>query len=389
MGVEIIILENSDKPSLRVEDFGSNSNLQVHPAESPLDMPSNWERGLSIARGKYLCYLSDKDMFLPGALRRFAQELATGKHEILCFRKAYYHVNWSSLEYCRTTGAVRTEMFNNLLNCFFDNLQYYNHAPMIYTSAVARELVFEIRGNRPRFFIGNSPDLITVILFASHRDHYSQIELTLSVGYMGDWSNGMSSITKGRSGEKIQDFLKLFRRCPYKSIHVPVCLSSAVLESLLVAKSEYPDKLKIYKVDWQNYLKNVHAWIAMMQISEQEKKEELSILASKKCVVPRLEYIRFKYNPRIKALTEKLKAKLFWRPLIMIGKIKNSLFPNSSGLLNRFKQLSGHKPKELKSVLPVEVTAPCWSDQNTLRQPCNSIGEALEIANRMNCYTNN
>ncbi len=69
---DIIVLENSDQPSLGPW-AQRDARIRVVSAPHTLAMPDNWERGLDLVRGDYVLYLSDKDWLVPHAL----DELAT------------------------------------------------------------------------------------------------------------------------------------------------------------------------------------------------------------------------------------------------------------------------------------------------------------------------
>lgn len=376
--VELIILENSDNNSLSAVDFGNHPSVSIHPSASPLDMPSNWERGLSIAKGEYLTYIADKDMFLPSALRRFVDELATGRHEILCYRKAWFcdYMKW--IYHYKCFGGVYTEELKPLLLSYFSDFSHKHSAPMIYNSAVSTKLVSEIKGSRDRFFIGTSPDAITGILFSAYRDYYSQMDETICVGFGGESSNGYAALRYGEKSPKVQEFIQMFKANPYAELHLPICMATGMLEISLKAKKIHSEMLSKYSVIWQRFLEDLHSSIKLLEISPQEKALELDKLKSWKCVVPRLEYLKFCFKPHFSILIECL-----WnRPV----KLKMRLFPQGFGIARLFSTRDKVRSNEIDKTKTVGNDDSWWSNYQIYNTPADSISEALEIAAASNLH---
>ena len=381
--VQIIILENSDVPELACNTVDFRNAVQVHSTAAALDMPSNWERGLSAADGRYVAYIADKDMFLPGALRKLVRELAAGNHEILCYRKAVYCQQRKVLFHYECTGRVVEESLKPMLAHLFANPDHNHSAPMVYNAAVSRELLREIKGEQQRLFIGNSPDVITSILFAAHRTSYSQFDEMFAVAHSGEWSNGYSAVTRGRSGDIAQDFLRLFKTDPLAPLSVPACVPSGILECLLTAQKCYPAALESYAVSWQQYLRNVHDAIERLEIPDEEKRAELSQLTAPQCIVPRAEYWKYRRSQRMHAVWNAV-----WHtPRRMLGNAK-------AGVLARAAWLRKSAQKERVPVSRVgtgsmspadSLSPPMWDGWHyRFQSQAHSIEEALAIAGRFN-----
>ena len=86
---EVIILENSDTPSL--QDLEAiDRRIRVIPSNRVLSMTNNWERALDVVQGEYLLFSSDKDLLLPFALYELDTAIRQHPGDIFNYRKAFY-----------------------------------------------------------------------------------------------------------------------------------------------------------------------------------------------------------------------------------------------------------------------------------------------------------
>jgi len=381
--VEIVVLENSDQPAIKPEEFRGAGYVRVFPSNGALDMPSNWERGLAIARGEYVAFISDKDMFLPGALSVLLEQLASRKHEIVCYRKAVFCSHRNILFHYRCKGQAHGEALAPMLQHLYGSFYHTHSAPMVYNSAVSCRLIHEIKGTKPQFFIGNSPDVITAVLFAAHRHNYLQLDEIVSVANSGDWSNGYSAERRGRRNERQADFVKLFKSNPFQALKLPVSIPSAIAEVLVTAQKAYPEKLSNLSINWQAYLEKVFWAINAMEITPAEKSEELTILKSSNCVVPRKEYYKF----RLRHAMHRVKESLWTQPLQRAIRLKVRLFPGGgSACPNVGKSWVQDQGEETASG-STSIQAPLWSDAHyAYTTKVYSIEEALAVAAASNLH---
>jgi hypothetical protein len=254
---------------------------------------------------------------------------------------------------------------------------------MVYNSAVSCRLIHEIKGTKPQFFIGNSPDVITAVLFAAHRHNYLQLDEIVSVANSGDWSNGYSAERRGRRSERQADFVKLFKSNPFQALKLPVSIPSAIAEVLVTAQKAYPEKLSNLSINWQAYLEKVFWAINAMEITPAEKSEELTILKSSNCVVPRKEYYKF----RLRRAMHRVKESLWTQPLQRAIRLKVRLFPGGFGLSKYVGKSWVQDQGEETASGSTSIQAPLWSDAHyAYTTKVYSIEEALAVAAASNLH---
>lgn len=85
---EIVVVDNFDgdgeSPNLSVVKNVGASNIMYYQNEDNLGMYGNWNRGIELARAKYITYCHDDDMLLPNCLSRLMElQQKTGNKCIL------------------------------------------------------------------------------------------------------------------------------------------------------------------------------------------------------------------------------------------------------------------------------------------------------------------
>jgi glycosyltransferase involved in cell wall biosynthesis len=268
--LELIVLDNSDQRDLTTAEFKDN-RCTVVPTKTVLVMRENWERTLDIATGKYVMILSDKDMLLPGALRRIAAAIAESKAYMINFRKACYapvgpfH---SFVQLC--SGQLIEKDGKDVLRAWFEDVAHYHDAPMIYNSAVRRDVLMELRKTSGSFFAGASPDIGSGMVLMALMNKYHVLDRPLAVSWFGDWSIGMDA-SQGARGAAAA-FLSEHRSDPFRDAGLVTGLPGAVAETALACKTRFSSLFKTYHINWSTYVRNV--------LTELRKREEAGMDAS-------------------------------------------------------------------------------------------------------------
>lgn len=264
---EIIILDNSDQRDLTTAEF-NDSRCRVVPTTTVLSMRDNWERTLGIASGKYVMILSDKDMLLPGALRRLAEAFADSGAHMINFRKACYASVapfQSFVQLC--SGHLVEKDGRDVLRAWFEDVQHYHDAPMIYNSAVRRDVLTKLRAVSGSFFAGASPDIGSGMVLLAHLNTYHVLDRPLAVSWFGNWSIGMATSIGSQGAAAI--FLSEYQTDPFRDAGLVTCLSGSVAETALACKARFSLLLQAYHIKWSAYIYNV--------LGELKKRQEAGI----------------------------------------------------------------------------------------------------------------
>jgi len=283
--VEVIVLENSDKPSLR-DTFASDRRVVVQTADRPLSMHDNWERGLNVARGEYVGYISDKDVFLTGGIKRLLTALRATRPSVVNYRKVTFCGERQKLFTLACSGDVKEIPTAPLLDAWFDQSQHLHFAPMIYNSLFLSSRVHGIRQRAGRFFVGNSPDVCSGVVMAAETSDYTLVDEVLCVAHIGPWSNGYSSQQRSTGQSVFDDFLRLYGRDEFEERGLPICITSAIAETLLACREHHPVTLGTWQVNWQRLVIGILDELDSLHCTPAERAAAIATLRRPGSVVP-------------------------------------------------------------------------------------------------------
>lgn len=253
---EIIVLENSDQPSL-----GSwaqrDARIRVVPAPRTLSLPDNWERGLDLVRGDYVLYLTDKDWLVPHALDELATLVAARSRPAMVNIRIASWIRQDGLRMQQgTTGRVATLPSAPVLTRWFSGVNFLNNPPTIIKSIVRHNMINVVRGRcGGRFFLGCCPDVASSLLLLANLPDYVVLDRIHVMGYYGPWSIGTTMVRQGREGaaaraaaESPTDLLA--------AAGLAWCMSGAIAETLMACQHADPERFAPYQINWNQYLKN-------------------------------------------------------------------------------------------------------------------------------------
>lgn len=252
---EVIILDNSDRRELSEAEF-PDPRCKLVPSTEVLSMRDNWERIFDIAKGEFVLVLSDKDMLLPGALKRLARLIDRTRADMITFRKACYGHDaafHSTIQVC--SGAATLNQSSEVLTSWFGQVQHYHDAPMIYNSAVRRSVFLDLKKSAGRFFTGTSPDIASGAILMAKLGQYYLLDRPLVLSWYGDWSIGVSS-ARGEHGAAAAHLAE-YRGNPIREVGLVTTIAGSVAETLLACKSAFPDLFSEYRVHWSSYVRSV------------------------------------------------------------------------------------------------------------------------------------
>ena len=250
---ELVVLENSDADQM----LGPlPEDVQVFQSSRTLPMPANWERAMDIVKGRYVVIISDKDRLIPSALARLGEASKQSderRAKIITFRKGVC-IEGMWTPGLPLDGEVLDRPSQPVLRDWFNKLVYLTDAPMLYNSAVSRELLLSLRHRYGHIFWGASPDVASSVLLLASQPQYRDIKRRLAVSLTGSWGNG-ASIDRGRQGRALS-FVREFESDPFEQEGLVFSVFGAVVETLLACKRNVPDLLDDYQINWRRYVQN-------------------------------------------------------------------------------------------------------------------------------------
>lgn len=195
--LELIVLDNvSTDGTEQIVNAMTDSRLRYYRSERRLSMRDNFERGLSLVRGKAICYIGDDDGVLPFTTDRSISIFEKFDVAAIAARRAHY--GWPDLISSRKNVAIiprgsgnrvlnSKEQLRSVLN---DN-DYYA-IPCLYHGIVKRDLVEKVSAKSPRFFLSSQVDIYSSIALSLEGCNYLRTDQPLIINGGSGRSNGAS-----------------------------------------------------------------------------------------------------------------------------------------------------------------------------------------------------
>ena len=246
---EILICDNSDPAAATqvAEIVAASASHRVRhlPAERPLAMSANWERGLAEARGEYVTVLGDDDGLMPYALRELDRLAASTGAKAIRWQRGIY--TWPTIgiegeaslliiTMSRTITEVEGRSQIAKVIRFEDGT---DSLPMIYCSVIHRDLIEKHRQAAGRVFLNVYPDIYSGFGFAYLGGTYLSISTPMNIAGLSHASNGVATLMKEKKTAIASDFSRLnetfgYRRHPLvpdKMILAPVHVADSFLHA--------------------------------------------------------------------------------------------------------------------------------------------------------------
>ncbi len=204
---EILVCDNGSTGATRqvVEEAGS-SRVRYVKAPQPLAMSDNWELAVSSAEGEFVLVLGDDDGLMPHALREIDRLLKQTGSPLLRWETALY--TWPDVNlpgqgnYLRlpTGSAMQNVDARATIASVIKFEAPYVRLPMLYNSAVHRNLIGTLRTRAGRVFPNRYPDVYTGFALASLAGSYPSTALPMSMAGLSGNSFGVANLFhRGRS----------------------------------------------------------------------------------------------------------------------------------------------------------------------------------------------
>lgn len=246
---EILVCDNSDpEPAAKVAEIvagASSPRVRYLAPERPLAMSANWERALGGAHGEYVTVLGDDDGLMPYALRELDRLASRTGSKAMRWQRGIYtwptigiedEANLLIITLARTVKEVEGRAQIAKVMRFEDGT---DSLPMIYCSAIHRDLIAQHREAIGRVFLNVYPDIYSGFAFGYLAGSYLSISTPMNIAGLSHASNGVATLMKEKKSEVASDFLQLndafgYRRHPLvpdKMILSPVHVADSFLHA--------------------------------------------------------------------------------------------------------------------------------------------------------------
>ncbi|SFQ26122.1 Glycosyl transferase family 2 [Variovorax sp. 770b2] len=242
---EIIVCDNSDPVAAAevaaIVKAANSPRIRHVPSDRPLAMSANWERGLNEAQGEYVTVLGDDDGLMPYALRELDR---------LASRTGAKAIRWQRGIYTWPTIGVEGEA-NLLIVPFFRAVTEIDgraqigkvmrfeagtdSLPMIYSSAIHRDLIEQHRAAVGRVFLNIYPDIYSAFGFGYLAGTYLSVSVPMNLAGLSHASNGVATLMNEKKTAVASDFSTLNEAFGY--VHHPRVPDKMILGPVHIADS--------------------------------------------------------------------------------------------------------------------------------------------------------
>lgn len=258
---ELIISDNCshDDTAQAIRDVGGERARYIRP-DRVLSMPDHWEFALDHARGRFITYLCDDDVWVPGALERIAGILnETDSDLVVSFSGIYNAPNWldvnsqNTLTLAPYTGTVREIESDATIRRVYSECRVLNDLPRMLNSFTRRELLQSVRTEAGRVFL-LCPDYSFAAMILTATPSWLYVDEPLHL--QGVFPEGIGSTQSFNRGEPSLEFAREFNKKEDKPLkYVPLkslLVSNLITDTLLLSK-ERLQALDAYQVNWAGY----------------------------------------------------------------------------------------------------------------------------------------
>jgi len=279
---EIILCDNStNEETKKIFNTFNSTLIRYYRAPKSLAMSDNWELGLSFGTGDYFIVIGDDDALLPGCLHKINTTLK--KNHFKAFRWDHISYFWPSLTIKelanRLTINVSKPVYqivngNETIQAILDQKLGYERLPMLYNSAISRELIEELKQKTGRVFNASSPDIYSGFAFALLAKEYGSTSFPLSINAGSAKSNGINHIAVYGQNEVNSDFKKLLDASDYKwPPEVPELksLTCVNMESFVQLMNKFPNSKSTFKYSLKKIIINTIREIEIRTNSDWEE----------------------------------------------------------------------------------------------------------------------
>lgn len=255
---ELIVSDNcsEDKTADVIRERAPQATY-IRPSET-LAMPDHWEFALGHARGRFVAYLCDDDVWAPSALARASQTISeTSAKLVVLFSGLYHAPDWLQPDlrnvaiFRPNTGGIQEKRSSDTLQTLFHKCNVINEAPRMLNSFCEREMLLRVRaevGNRVFLLC---PDYSFAAFILSALPVWLFIDEPLHL--QGVFPEGIGSTQVFNRGEPAREFEREFKNKLLQRVPLTISVvTNLIVETLLMCKEATP-RLGEYEIDWVQY----------------------------------------------------------------------------------------------------------------------------------------
>jgi FkbM family methyltransferase len=213
---EIVVGDNCGSSATRkvVEEAASD---RIRHVRSPklLSMSSNWDFALSHARGEYVLVLGDDDGLLSHALRELDRLITRLRPQALRWTGVYY--SWPTIDLPGQADYLRIPLGREVrtveaLPAIAAAVRFeacYSTLPMLYNSAIHRDLIARLRERAGRVFANHYPDVYSGFALGYLAGTYVSLDLPMTIAGTSGGSFGVANLFHRGKSARDHEFRSL------------------------------------------------------------------------------------------------------------------------------------------------------------------------------------
>ena len=216
---EVLVCDNHSSPATRqVVDELAHPRLRYIRADRPLGMGANWELAASHAEGEYITFLGDDDALFPFSLRELDATLRRLNTRVLRWQRAHY--TWPNIAVKSDANILRVPLARSLKtwdsrDCIQKTVNFEigaDELPMIYTAAVHRSVLEELRVRTGKIFLNLWPDVYSGFAIAHIVGTFHSSTLPFSMAGLSGHSTGVATLATDATNSIAKEFFRLTRK---------------------------------------------------------------------------------------------------------------------------------------------------------------------------------
>jgi len=213
---EIVVADNcSSRETYEVVQEFDNPKIKYFRSEEPLAMTDNWEFAISKAAGEYVIVFGDDDGLVNNSLLYLYQVIQKTGFEVIRWERVYY--SWSNIQPSQFANCLNINFANNnylykgkeVIQSMVDLNLDYTKLPMLYNSAIRRDMLLKLKQKTGRLLKSITPDIYSGYAIAYLSGSYLSLGNSLSINGGSAKSNGTAYSFQPQKNPIVNDFKKL------------------------------------------------------------------------------------------------------------------------------------------------------------------------------------
>ncbi|MFH1983024.1 MAG: glycosyltransferase family 2 protein [Pseudomonadota bacterium] len=275
---EVIVVDNqAEGADAVVREFADPKVSCVHTPEK-LAMSYNWEFGLRHAKGEYITFLGDDDVFIPQLLSTVADAITQYPSvNIFNWKWGSYiypsfpvpelrnQLTWSD----SSDGLYKVESAE-VLRDFYNPVDIYRYSerkrllPSIFHACCHRQIIETAQEKGGKFFFPSCPDFSSAFVSLAFSEEEVLIDKPMVIYSSSFDSNGVCMV--GERG-KIDDFLKEYKDEIYRTtpLQTRKVTHNGIADTMLITQAAFPAELGSFEFGWVSYFNCCYREIVILE----------------------------------------------------------------------------------------------------------------------------